>query len=216
MVAAEMLEPVAALFLATSLAARPAIARAAARRRARRSLLLVATAGSVAFWLWQRQRQRRPSSIPSGAVLREPERELARCRAAARAAVPAGAPSAAAPWPRRVTSAVHEARAAELRRVAAKLLAADRELEAGLLSNYALLLERSPASHARVVTEAERMLRAAAAFRGEPEAPALRVAPEPPAAALPGTFRVAGPGRSPARTPLVPMPMPGKQRRAAR
>jgi hypothetical protein len=92
----------------------------------------------------------------------------------------------------RAEQALERSGPAGLRRVAAEMSRAGLEVEAGLLDNYALLLERSSASHARVQHEVKRMLQAAA----EERQAAPKVAPRPvmpmPAAVVDRRRRAAG------------------------
>lgn len=69
------------------------------------------------------------------------------------------------PGVHRAAVAITLGRPAELRRLARDLQRAGQDTEAGLVENYALLLERVPVSRERVLTEVTRMLRAAAAER---------------------------------------------------
>lgn len=118
---------------------------------------------------------------PAAASSREASRpgqasETARARAAAaRGSSPGPRPfvtdaSQAAlepplPSVQRAALAARLGQPAELRRLALELASTGQEAEAGLLDNYALLLERSRVNRARVTAEVTRMLRAAAADR---------------------------------------------------
>jgi hypothetical protein len=160
-------------------------------RAASRPLLWLAAAGSVAFWVWQMQRRSRqpqlengtraatpasergahvqqpppggpPEPLPSGAAPRQ-KTNLAVVAPLWR--LPAYLPDPARPWVYRAQQALHLGGPAELRRLAAEMRRAELDSESGLLDNYALLLERSSASRARVVAEVVRMLEAAADHR---------------------------------------------------
>jgi len=65
----------------------------------------------------------------------------------------------------RAALAITLGKPADLRGLAHDLQRAGQDAEAGLLENYALLLERSSVSRERVLAEVTRMLRAAAAER---------------------------------------------------
>jgi hypothetical protein len=70
---------------------------------------------------------------------------------------------------------------AELRRIASEMQRAGRDSEAGLLCNYAVLLERSKLSNNRIMAEVTRMLQAGAvACRGSRPAPAPLGSPSAP------------------------------------
>jgi hypothetical protein len=95
------------------------------------------------------------------------------------------------------------------------------DVEAGLLNNYALLLERSRTSRPRVLAEVTRMLQAATAHRrtapvaaleGPIGAAAVAATPTPPPATIHRARK-----NAPTR-PLIPMPtLPiDARRRAAR
>lgn len=179
-----------------------------AARRARRSkrapaagpqqLLWLAAAGSVAFLLWQIQRRTGPASgaAPAPAAERSaPEqqrdaalpvrtgatREARRAPSGGGLAAASERPELAASWVHRARLALRRGGADGLRRLGADMAHAGLEVEAGLLGNYALLLERSSSSRPRVLAEVARMLEAASVHRGA--APAA------------------------ARKPLVPMPV---------
>jgi hypothetical protein len=162
------------------------------------ALLWIAAAGSVAFWVWRMQRRAIPASGPRLAPAAErsslgpePRRGLparAGLSEPAAARVVSGQTMATAALPERSMPWVYRARLAlrlggpvELRRLAVEMAHAGLEAEAGLLENYALLLERSNTSRPRVLAEVARMLEAASVHRQ----------------ATPGTRR----------RPLVPMPI---------
>jgi hypothetical protein len=111
-----------------------------------------------------------------------------------------------------VVLAVHRGQSGELRRIAVEMDRAGLDTEAGLLNNYALLLERSHASRPRVLTEVTRMLQAAAAHRRTTPGTRLDGPRDAPAATpKPGAA-------TPAPRPLIPMPVSSieARRRAAR
>jgi hypothetical protein len=123
------------------------------------------------------------------------------------------------PWVHRAALAVQRGRADELRCIAREMEGAGLDVEAGLLNNYALLLERSRASRPRVLTEVTRMLQAATAHRrSTPSA-----APEAPIAAPAAAATLARPmatidavSKAGSSRPLIPMPMlPIEARRRA-
>jgi hypothetical protein len=134
------------------------------------------------------------------------------------------------PGMHRAALAITLGKPAELRRLAHDLQRAGQDTEAGLLGNYALLLERSSVSRERILAEVTRMLRAAAAERRSarrdspaipwpPTAPwhdSVSAAREGPAVddAAPAPRHVAGAQAS----SVVPLPMLalGAGRRAAR
>lgn len=95
----------------------------------------------------------------STAAERRPGKRARRDIVAAYAAVVPGVP-----WVNQVALAVHLDRPGELRRIAAEMRHAGDDIEAGLLDNYTLLLERAT-DRSRVSGELLRMLRAAAARR---------------------------------------------------
>lgn len=95
----------------------------------------------------------------STAAERRPRKRARRDIVAAYAAVVPGVP-----WVNQVALAVHLDRPGELRRIAAEMRHAGDDIEAGLLANYTLLLERAT-DRSRVSGELLRMLRAAAARR---------------------------------------------------
>jgi hypothetical protein len=123
------------------------------------------------------------------------------------------------PWVQRATLAIQQGRADELRRIALEMDRAGLDAEAGLLNNYALLLERSRASRRRVLTEVTRMLQAAtahrrttpvAAFEEPSHVAAVATTPAPP----PATIHRASKDAS--TRPLIPMPtLPIEARRRA-
>jgi hypothetical protein len=146
-------------------------------------LLWLAAAGSVAFWVWQMQRRAGPAAeaspgpaterstpgrtasstvhFPMNAVPREAngaERWLSRGRTAA-------LPQRSLSWVYRAQQVLRMGGPAELRQLAVEMANAGLEAEAGLLDNYALMLERSSNSRPRVVAEVARMLEAAASDR---------------------------------------------------
>lgn len=120
----------------------------------------------VAFAMWHRRRHRRAlhPSLP---------RPLASSRPPASPARPAWLPPASveddppwalpshgaprAPWLRRASVAIHLGQASELARIARELDAAGYPAAAGVLDNYALLLERSTAK-SRILVEVTRLL----------------------------------------------------------
>jgi hypothetical protein len=210
-----------------------------------RHLLLAIAVGSVAV-LWSRARRRRgaaPRQSPPPerrSTLRPPPQPVDTFRwqpvagvipDAALGVRPPGAemlpvwtvPEYAAnvglPWVQQAALAVHRGRADELRRIAVEMDRAGLDAEAGLLNNYALLLERSRASRPRVLTEVTRMLQAATAHRrtipaaalDEPiGAPTMAATPAPP----PATINRASQDAS--TRPLIPMPtLPIEARRRA-
>ena len=126
-----------------------ALARCASgprRRRVLPPLLLLGALGAVAFVLWRQQRRRQ---APHSSASSEPRTE-----AAPRAVLPV--------------------RLGRLRELARELAQCGREAEAGLLDNYALLLERPSVNRTRVLAEVTRMLQAAEDERNVRE-PAQRV-----------------------------------------
>ncbi len=146
-------------------------------------------------------------------------------------AVPRYSTALPLPWVHRAEVAIRLGRADELRGVAAEMLRAGQDIEAGLLDNYALLLERSRSSRERVLAEVTRLLRAATVHRrGAPPEPrrapssppvsvlegrASFIPPPPPAA--PVEPRRASSG-APSERPVVPMPVLsiGEKRHASR
>lgn len=120
------------------------------------------------------------------------------------------------PGVHRAALAISLGQPAELRRLALDLEQAGREAEAGLLGNYALLLERSNVSRERVMAEVARMLRAAVAERRSTQRTrrSASVALPPGAAPSVATPSVATPSvaapsvaASVAITPSVTMPI---------
>jgi hypothetical protein len=117
------------------------------------------------------------------------------------------------PGMHRAALAITLGQPAALRRLALDLEQAGQEAEAGLLGNYALLLERSNASRERVMTEVARMLRAAVADRRSthrprrsaspalPTVPAQTVAPSTASTSTASTPTAAGPI---AASPAIP------------
>jgi hypothetical protein len=145
----------------------------------------------------------------------------------------------ASSWVQRAALAVHLGQPAALRRIAEEMEWVGREIEAGLLKNYALLLERSKVSRGRVLTEVTRMLQAATGHRrsaltaagGRSTTGAAAAEPDrrmpdrpAPAPAAPAHAQPAAWQPTAARVPdlstrrIVPMPvLPiGARRRAAR
>jgi hypothetical protein len=104
------------------------------------------------------------------------------------------------PWAQRATLAIRLGRPAELRRIAEDMDRAGLDIEAGLLTNYALLLETSRASRPRVLAEVTRLLQAAAGHRRNAVSP-----------------RTSAAGARPeSRRPRIPMPtLPAERRRRA-
>ena len=173
------------LVLSSPLARRATSASGPKQRRAL-PLLLLAGLGCVAFVLWREQRRRQASHSIDSAALRAPATRAAgapqagspqvtpvagssdarrpvgvtplsvvdTAAASARAAIHHGAPQRAA-------RAVHRGQPGQLRELARELAQHGREAEAGLLQNYALLLERPGVNRARVLAEVTRMLQAA-------------------------------------------------------
>jgi hypothetical protein len=149
-------------------------------RRGRAHLLLVCAVCGVAFALWQ-QRRRHRALQPRLPVL--PARPLASAAAqpvvadpgAARPAWPPPASADAetwalpppsplhATWLRRAGVAVHLGQQSELASIGGELEVAGYPAAAGVLGNYALLLERSSASRSRILVEVTRLLSAALA-----------------------------------------------------
>jgi hypothetical protein len=80
------------------------------------------------------------------------------------------------PWEAQAARAITWGRTSELRQIADEMARDGWDSEAGLLRNYALLLERSTASRERVLAEVSRMLEAAGRLRA-------RAAPREKAAA---------------------------------
>jgi hypothetical protein len=150
-------------------------------------VVLAIAAGCLAL-AWARARRQRPGASPkpeptsSGPQRRvvaalPPGRALASSDASA-AVKPAiarvaptitmptwadlsGSPDVASRWMERADQAIALGRPWALRHIAGEMERAGREAEAGLLNNYALLLERSRGSRARVRAEVSRMLQAA-------------------------------------------------------
>jgi hypothetical protein len=221
--------------------------------------LLVIAAGSVALWLL-RSRQRRAASSalpPPGTVFRpviqaDADDEDSIFRAARRAperreapaepivattvwAIPAYSTALPLPWIHRAEIAVRLGRADELRGIALEMQRAGQDIEAGLLENYALLLERSRSSRERILAEVTRMLRAATTHRqsaaperaavshsapidvtSAPQARASFIPPPPvPRAEAPVEARDVPTERA---RPVIPMPVLaiGEKRRASR
>jgi hypothetical protein len=159
-----------------------------------RHLLLVLSAGSVAlWWFWARRPRSSPAPAfdlrspmtpsrldrrstldrptdraPPSAQPRKPSISsppLDGGGSSSAWSVPARSTEMAAPWVQRAALAIHLVRPAALRRIAEEMERADLAIEAGLLKNYALLLERSSSSRDRVLAEVTRMLQAATAHR---------------------------------------------------
>jgi hypothetical protein len=75
------------------------------------------------------------------------------------------------PWNVRVAQAITLGSTGELRCIADEMARDGWDSEAGLLRNYALLMERSSASRERVLAEVGRMLEAAGRLRARPAPP---------------------------------------------
>jgi hypothetical protein len=228
---------------------RPMLLRKAGKSGARRArsveagpVLFMAVLGSVAFLLWQAQRRHRrpagalgakaaPQSPGPDSLIRPPPnagdmfRETGADRddlALAEAWSVPSYPGVTLTGAYRAAMAVHLGRPSELRRIAIEMRSEGKDSEAGLLNNYALLLERSSSSRARVVGEVMRMLQAASAERNSAAAESLVAQRARPARGGSET-QPGGPPVAPARegdasddVPLVPMPvLPiGEKRRA--
>jgi hypothetical protein len=128
-------------------------------------------------------------------------------------------------WAHRAAMAVELGHPSELRRIAQQMALAGSESEAGLLNNYALLLERSRSSQARVLAEVTRMLQSASAERQTAVLERRERMAEGAAPGAPSPVAVAGADPRGAsdraraaqeQAPLVPMPvLPiGEKRRA--
>jgi len=215
-----MAVPIVSLITRRSAGHRPSFRRQRGFRVAPQHALLVIAAGSVALWLL-RSRQRRAASSalpPPGTVFRpvihraDADDEDAICFAARSAderqggpaivattvwSIPAYSTSLPLPWVHRAEIAVRLGRADELRGVAVEMQRAGQDIEAGLLENYALLLERSRSGRERILAEVTRMLRAATEHR--------RSAPPEPTAAD-HAERIDSTGAPPARAPFIPPP----------
>jgi hypothetical protein len=189
-----------------------------------RHVVLAIAAGCLAF-AWARARRRRssadvePEPMPQAPPLRTepilPPRPFTRPDAATGAPKPASPPIArtvtmpawaslaastdvAAHWLERADQAAHMGRPWALRRIAAEMERAGRDVEAGLLNNYALLLEHSKGSRARVRAEVTRMLQAAMGQRRSVPLPRRT-------ATLPLNDASARPLAPPGRGPLAPV-----------
>lgn len=253
-----------ALAIASLITRRWAGPRLSLRRRrgsgiAPRHVLLSVAAGSVALWLLRSRHPRAAASAlpPPGTVFRpfiseaEVDDEDALDRpirgqhqAHARReppilasqvwAVPRYSTTLPLPWVHRAEVAIRLGRAGDLRAIAAEMQRAGQDIEAGLLDNYALLLDRSRSSRERVLAEVTRMLRAATDHRrSATTAPASRRSapsdplgareerasfiPPPPPHPSSVEPRRAPPG-APGNRPVVPMPVlaVGEKRRASR
>ena len=118
-------------------------------------LLAAAAAGSVAFWLWRTQRaERSRAEMPSPRLPRLPSSSGSNAE-----------PSLPHTWAQRASRALQIGGPDGLRRLGHDLRHAGMHAEAGLLDNYAMLLEHSVMSRARVSAEVTRMLHAATADR---------------------------------------------------
>ncbi|HWO12459.1 MAG TPA: hypothetical protein VNN80_23340 [Polyangiaceae bacterium] len=169
---------------------------------------------------------RRPASPRAGALARRVLLPPAPFELASSWGVPHPA-APGLPWVERASVAIHLRQPGELRRIARELEAADYPVAAGLIDNYALLLERSRASLSRVLAEVRRLLvaalmapRATRTLHGRVElerdqARTPGFTPRAGSAGTPAPRPAAGPSRAP---PLVPMPLPelGDRRRASR
>jgi hypothetical protein len=128
------------------------------------------------------------ASAPQPREMRAPQMQTLARTEPARSPLPSAAPAAkrrAAPAPRarcvtrsapcsielplpavqRAALAITLGKPSDLRRLARDLQRAGQDIEAGLLENYALLLERTNVSRDRLLAEVTRMLRAAVAER---------------------------------------------------
>jgi hypothetical protein len=157
-------------------------------------VLLVAVLGSVAFLLWQAQRRQRRAALAPGSLIRPPPAAGGSMLEPLAPLKSAPAPELGSSMFRetgadpddveladvwdipsyggvtltrahRAAMAVHHGRPSELRRIALEMHSEGQDSEAGLLNNYALLLERSSHSRARVLAEVTRMLHEASAER---------------------------------------------------
>lgn len=193
--------------------------------RAPGPLWLAVAAGSVALLLIAAHRRRRPESAPGARAprpgpaerRRAPALDFDRHRAPMRLPSPRPPSLTAAPerWEvprysfdaprpgpvepppgaRRSALAIGLGQPEELRRLALEFEQTNQEAEAGLLRNYALLLERTGANPQRVMTEVTRMLRAAATARKNTRQAPLTAPTNPPATAS-----------APRARPIIPLP----------
>jgi hypothetical protein len=108
----------------------------------------------------------------------------------------------ASPWVNQAALAIHLGRPGELRRLAGEMERVGQDVEAGLLCNYALLLERSQVSRKLILAEVTRMLEAAALAR----------APVSPSRAQDASQGVAPPGGSGAPSAEEVNPAPESSR----
>ncbi len=159
-----------------------------------RTALPLIALGSVAFLLWRLRRQRTSTSsaakvgatstVSAPLPLRAANTELRRLGRPARASgeAPPRPANVEPSYVNQAALAVHLGMPAELRRIASEMQRAGRDSEAGLLCNYAVLLERSKLSNNRIMAEVTRMLQAGAvACRGSRPAPATTSLREPSA-----------------------------------
>jgi hypothetical protein len=96
----------------------------------------------------------------------------------------------ASPWVNQAALAIHLGRPGELRRLAGEMERAGQDVEAGLLRNYAVLLERSTMSRKLVLAEVTRMLEAAAAARKLDAGESSSLSRTPPADVDPPIFPI--------------------------
>jgi hypothetical protein len=205
-------------------------------------VLVLVALGSVAFLMWQAQRRAKataaegtlirppppadveqafrvpPASAPPDLgrpIFRELEPESDDVATNDVLSVPAYSGLALTEL-QRAAVAIQLGQPSDLRRIALEMELAGQDIEAGLLNNYALLLERSRNSRPRVLAEVTRMLQAALATRREAhrERPPSAVSSEP--GAEPNAPRLAGESVASPQAPLVPMPVlaVGEKRRA--
>jgi hypothetical protein len=169
--------------LLSTLSAQQRVSRERSRRR-RRALTVLAVS-SVALLLWQARKVRRaarvgsaadlarsrparanlvgvekPTRIPAPAPLRRPPSEP-RVEVAHELEM-SYPPGVGVPWLNQAALAIQLQNPGELRRIGRAMRAAGHDIEAGLLGNYALLLERSAGAKARILTEVTRLLEEAA------------------------------------------------------
>jgi hypothetical protein len=158
--------------------------RSASSDKVWRTAVPLVALGAVAFLLWRLRCQRTSTPLPAKKVgattssvaaalpplplqaANTELRRLGRSERASAASLPRPA-SVERSYVTQAALAIHLGMPAELRRIASEMQRAGRDSEAGLLCNYALLLERSKLSNNRIMAEVTRMLQAgAAACRG--------------------------------------------------